>query len=133
AGVDAVHRALVHRGVERPRQPHELRRVRAATPFRVLASSGRTADEAGPPRGPGDRLARFAGAGRERRAGDALLRAARPPGAGGGELMDHAIRNPPDGTLACRPDGEKKAIIAQVAHETADLTRTNLGGESEHE
>src|SRR5699024_4405566 len=86
----------------------------------------------GPPRGPGDRLARFTGAGRERRAGDALLRAERHSGEGGGELMAHAFRNRPDGTLACRLDGGEKAIIAQVAQETADLIRTDLGVDSEH-
>ena len=46
--------------------------------------------------------------------------------------MAHAFRNRPDGTLACRLDGEEKAIIAQVAQETADLIRTDLGIGSEH-
>ena len=37
--------------------------------------------------------------------------------------MAHAFRRRADGTLACRLDGEEKAIIAQVAQETADLIR----------
>ena len=41
--------------------------------------------------------------------------------------MAHAFRRRPDGTLACRLDGEEKAIIAQVAQETADLIRADLG------
>src|SRR5699024_6149133 len=45
----------------------------------------------------------------------------------GGGLMAHAFRRRPDGTLACRLDGEEKAIIAQVAQETADLIRADLG------
>src|SRR5699024_11827872 len=46
---------------------------------------------------------------------------------GGGGLMAHAFRRRADGTLACRLDGEEKAIIAQVAQETADLIRADLG------
>lgn len=46
--------------------------------------------------------------------------------------MAHAFRNRPDGTLACRLDGEEKAIIAQVAQETADLIRADLGIDPEH-
>lgn len=41
--------------------------------------------------------------------------------------MAHAFRRRADGSLACRLDGEEKAIIAQVAQETADLIRTDLG------
>ena len=41
--------------------------------------------------------------------------------------MAHAFRRRPDGSLACRLDGEEKAIIAQVAQETADLIRADLG------
>lgn len=41
--------------------------------------------------------------------------------------MAHAFRRRADGTLACRLDGEEKAIIAQVAQETADLIRADLG------
>ena len=41
--------------------------------------------------------------------------------------MAHAFRRRPDGSLACRLDGEEKAIIAQVAQETADLIRGDLG------
>ena len=45
--------------------------------------------------------------------------------------MAHAFRRRPDGTLACRLDGEEKAIIAQVAQETADLIRGDLGIEAD--
>jgi hypothetical protein len=41
--------------------------------------------------------------------------------------MAHAFRRRPDGTLACRLDGEEKAILAQVTQETADLIRADLG------
>ena len=41
--------------------------------------------------------------------------------------MAHAFRRRPDGSLACRLDGEEKAIISQVAQETADLIRADLG------
>lgn len=41
--------------------------------------------------------------------------------------MAHAFRRRPDGTIACRLDGEEKAILAQVAQETAELIRTDLG------
>ncbi|ATG51625.1 hypothetical protein CFK38_08865 [Brachybacterium vulturis] len=41
--------------------------------------------------------------------------------------MAHAFRRRTDGTMACRLDGEEKAIIAQVAQETADLIRADLG------
>ncbi|WP_193105355.1 DUF2017 family protein [Brachybacterium sp. FME24] len=41
--------------------------------------------------------------------------------------MAHAFRRRPDGSLACRLDGEEKAIITQVAQETADLIRADLG------
>ena len=41
--------------------------------------------------------------------------------------MAHAFRRRPDGSLACRLDGEEKAIIAQVAQETSDLIRADLG------
>ncbi|MGY5766607.1 DUF2017 family protein [Brachybacterium sp. DNPG3] len=41
--------------------------------------------------------------------------------------MAHAFRRRADGTLACRLDGEEKAILAQVAQETADLIRADLG------
>lgn len=44
--------------------------------------------------------------------------------------MAHAFRRRGDGLLACRLDGEEKAIIAQVAQETADLIRTDLGVEA---
>lgn len=45
--------------------------------------------------------------------------------------MAYAFRRRPDGSLTCRLDGEEKAIIAQVAQETADLIRADLGlGES---
>lgn len=47
--------------------------------------------------------------------------------------MAHAFRRRPDGTLACRLDGEEKAIIAQVAQETADLIRGDLGLERDPE
>src|SRR5699024_7493326 len=72
-------------------------------------------------------LARLAGAGRDRRAGHALLRPAGHAREGGGGLMAHAFRRRADGTLACRLDAEEKAIIAQVAQETADLIRADLG------
>ncbi|ACU85816.1 DUF2017 domain-containing protein [Brachybacterium faecium] len=45
--------------------------------------------------------------------------------------MAHAFRRRADGTLACRLDGEEKAIIAQVAQETADLIRADLGIDAE--
>lgn len=41
--------------------------------------------------------------------------------------MAHAFRRRADGTLACRLDGEEKSILAQVAQETADLIRADLG------
>jgi hypothetical protein len=41
--------------------------------------------------------------------------------------MAHAFRRRADGSLACRLDGEEKAIISQVAQETADLIRADLG------
>lgn len=41
--------------------------------------------------------------------------------------MAHAFRRRPDGSLVCRLDAEEKAIIAQVAQETADLIRADLG------
>jgi hypothetical protein len=41
--------------------------------------------------------------------------------------MAHAFRRRPDGSLTCRLEGEEKAIIAQVAQETADLIRMDLG------
>jgi len=41
--------------------------------------------------------------------------------------MAHAFRRRPDGSLVCRLDGEEKAIISQVAQETADLVRADLG------
>lgn len=41
--------------------------------------------------------------------------------------MAHAFRRREGGILVCRLDGEEKAIIAQVAQETADLIRTDLG------
>lgn len=44
--------------------------------------------------------------------------------------MAHAFRRRPDSTLACRLDGEEKAILAQVAQETAELIRTDLGIEA---
>ncbi|MGP9538933.1 DUF2017 domain-containing protein [Brachybacterium sp. AOP43-C2-M15] len=47
--------------------------------------------------------------------------------------MAHAFRRRPDGSLACRLDGEEKAIIAQVAQETADLIRADLGIDSDAE
>lgn len=43
--------------------------------------------------------------------------------------MAHAFRRRGDGTLTCRLDGEEKAILAQVAQETADLIRADLGVE----
>ncbi len=45
--------------------------------------------------------------------------------------MAHAFRRRPDGTLACRLDGEEKAILAQVTQETADLIRADLGLDGE--
>lgn len=45
--------------------------------------------------------------------------------------MAHAFRRRPDGSLACRLDGEEKAIIAQVAQETAELIRADLGVDAE--
>ena len=45
--------------------------------------------------------------------------------------MAHAFRRRPDGSLACRLDGEEKAIITQVAQETADLIRADLGIDAE--
>lgn len=45
--------------------------------------------------------------------------------------MAHAFRRRPDGSLACRLDGEEKAILAQVAQETADLIRADLGIDAE--
>ncbi|WP_114855916.1 DUF2017 family protein [Brachybacterium sp. YJGR34] len=45
--------------------------------------------------------------------------------------MAHAFRRREDGSLACRLDGEEKAIIAQVAQETADLIRADLGIEAD--
>lgn len=47
--------------------------------------------------------------------------------------MAHAFRRRADDTLACRLDGEEKAIIAQVAQETADLIRADLGIDAERE
>ncbi|MEE1616961.1 DUF2017 family protein [Brachybacterium sp. J153] len=47
--------------------------------------------------------------------------------------MAHAFRRRPDGTVACRLDGEEKAILAQVAQETADLIRADLGLDPERE
>jgi len=47
--------------------------------------------------------------------------------------MAHAFRRRADGSLACRLDGEEKAIIAQVAQETADLIRADLGLDTEGE
>lgn len=44
--------------------------------------------------------------------------------------MAHAFRRRPDDSLVCRLDAEEKAIIAQVAQETADLIRMDLGIES---
>ncbi|MGP9747431.1 DUF2017 domain-containing protein [Brachybacterium sp. AOP29-B2-41] len=41
--------------------------------------------------------------------------------------MAHAFRRRADGSLACRLDGEEKAILTQVAQETADLIRADLG------
>ncbi|HIY24921.1 MAG TPA: DUF2017 domain-containing protein [Candidatus Brachybacterium merdigallinarum] len=41
--------------------------------------------------------------------------------------MAHAFRRRPDGSLTCRLEGEEKAIIAQVAQETAELIRMDLG------
>lgn len=41
--------------------------------------------------------------------------------------MAHAFRRRPDDSLVCRLDAEEKAIIAQVAQETADLIRMDLG------
>lgn len=41
--------------------------------------------------------------------------------------MAHAFRRRADGSLACRLDSEEKAIISQVAQETADLIRADLG------
>lgn len=41
--------------------------------------------------------------------------------------MAHAFRRRGDGSLVCRLDAEEKAIIAQVAQETADLIRADLG------
>lgn len=41
--------------------------------------------------------------------------------------MAHAFRYRPDGTLACRLEGEEKAILSQVMQETADLIRGDLG------
>ena len=45
--------------------------------------------------------------------------------------MAHAFRRRPDGSLVCRLDGEEKAIISQVAQETADLIRADLGIDAE--
>ncbi|WP_422115019.1 DUF2017 family protein [Brachybacterium sp. UNK5269] len=45
--------------------------------------------------------------------------------------MAHAFRRRPDGSLACRLDGEEKAILAQVTQETADLIRADLGLDGE--
>lgn len=45
--------------------------------------------------------------------------------------MAHAFRRRPDGSLTCRLEGEEKAIIAQVAQETAELIRMDLGIDSE--
>ena len=86
--------------------------------FGLLASGGRAADDAGPRGRPRDRLPRFPGTCGDRRPGHALLRTAGDAGESGGELMAHAFRRRPDGSLACRLDGEEKAIIAQVAQET---------------
>lgn len=47
--------------------------------------------------------------------------------------MAHAFRRRPDGSLACRLDGEEKAIITQVAQETADLIRADLGIDAERD
>lgn len=44
--------------------------------------------------------------------------------------MAHAFRRRPDGSVVCRLEAEEKAIIAQVAQETADLIRMDLGLES---
>ncbi|WP_152354328.1 DUF2017 family protein [Brachybacterium subflavum] len=40
--------------------------------------------------------------------------------------MAHAFRPRPGGDIACRLDGEEKAIISQVAQETAELIRHDL-------
>lgn len=47
--------------------------------------------------------------------------------------MAHAFRRRPDGTFACRLDSEEKAIIAQVAQETADLIRADLAIDADPE
>lgn len=47
--------------------------------------------------------------------------------------MAHAFRRRPDGSLACRLDGEEKAILTQVAQETADLIRADLGIDPERD
>ncbi|GAA4525735.1 DUF2017 domain-containing protein [Brachybacterium paraconglomeratum] len=47
--------------------------------------------------------------------------------------MAHAFRRRPDGSLACRLDGEEKAILTQVAQETADLIRADLGIDAERD
>ena len=72
-------------------------------------------------------LARLARADGDRRAGDAFVRPAGDLGESGGGLMAHAFRRRADGSLACRLDSEEKAIISQVAQETADLIRADLG------
>lgn len=41
--------------------------------------------------------------------------------------MAHAFRRRDDGSVVCRLEGEEKAIITQVAQETADLIRMDLG------
>ncbi|MFC0673606.1 DUF2017 domain-containing protein [Brachybacterium hainanense] len=41
--------------------------------------------------------------------------------------MAHAFRERPEGRIACRLEGEEKAVIAQVAQEVADLIRLDLG------
>ena len=41
--------------------------------------------------------------------------------------MAHAFRPRPDGTTACRLHGVEEALPAQVAQETAELIRTDLG------
>src|SRR3712207_5151861 len=64
-----------HRRLERPRQPHELRDVRAAGAVRLRRADRHEAHAAGPPRGQGDRQLGAAGAHGARHQPAARLRA----------------------------------------------------------
>src|SRR5690606_25529599 len=104
--------------VGRPRQPHELRRVRVPHPLRLLARGGRASHAARAPRGPrGGRLRPARGDGAPR-AGHARLRPA------GHDREGRAVRIERVGSeVHLDFTAEEAGLMTVLAHQFADVVR----------